>query len=253
MARRGGAADDPARLARRLIRSVGRASLATIGDDGRPLATLVLAACGQDGAPLLLLSGLAAHTRNIANDPRVSLLFATEGPGEGALARPRVSVGGRAGRHDDKAARARFLARHPAASAWAALPDFVLWRIVPDAGHLVAGFARTHQLPGAALLADTAAAVRMQEAEVDILAHMNADHREAIALYATILAGARGGGWRITGIDPEGCDLRRPSRGREAPDSHLVRIDFPQPVDGPDAARTMLVALARTARRRAQA
>ncbi len=252
MVRHGGAADDPARLARQLIRSTGRATLATVDGEGRPLATLVLAACGQDGAPLLLLSGLAAHSRNIAADPRVSLLFASEGPAEGALARPRISIVGRAGRHDDKAARARFLARHPAANAWAALPDFVLWRIAPESGHLVAGFARTHPLAATALLADVAAAARLQEAEADILAHMNADHGEAIALYAMVFAGARGGGWRMTGIDVEGCDLRRSSRGREAPDSHLARIDFPHPVDGPGAARRMLVTLARTARRRAQ-
>lgn len=252
MARRGGVADDPARLARRLIRGIGRAALATVDGEGRPLATLVLAACGQDGAPLLLLSGLAAHTRNIAANPHVSLLFAAEGPAEGALARPRISVTGRAGRHDDAAARGRFLARHPAAVAWAALPDFVLWRIAPEAGHLVAGFARTYHLAGTALLADAAAAARLQAAETDILAHMNADHREAVGLYATVLAGARGGGWRMTGVDVDGCDLRRPSRGREAPDSHLARIDFPHAVDGAETARTMLVTLARTARRRAQ-
>src|SRR5262245_8450200 len=69
----------PAILARRLARSRTRAALATsLG--GAPYASLVLFAVDLDASPLLLLSGLAQHSRNIAFDPRVSLLLdATEG------------------------------------------------------------------------------------------------------------------------------------------------------------------------------
>ncbi|MBM3559063.1 MAG: DUF2470 domain-containing protein [Alphaproteobacteria bacterium] len=116
---------------------------------------------------------------------------------------------------------------------------------------MVEGFARTHRLAGGDLLLAPALAAGLCAAEADILAHMNADHREAIGLYATALADARGRDWRMTGVDPEGCDLRRPPRRGEAPDSHLARVDFALPVDGTDAARKALVALARAARAKA--
>jgi putative heme iron utilization protein len=84
--------------------------------------------------------------------------------------------------------------------------------------------------------------------EAEILAHMNADHADTIALFAERLLGisAPGAGdraWRMTGIDPEGCDLRR---GPE-----VARIDFATPVLDAEAARAELVRLAASARGRA--
>jgi len=70
------------RTVRRLARSVDRAALATTLADGRPYASLVLLAWDFDGAPLLLLSDLAEHSRNLARDPRQALLI----DGTGGLA-----------------------------------------------------------------------------------------------------------------------------------------------------------------------
>ena len=93
--------------------------------------------------------------------------------------------------------------------------------------------------PRAAL--SSPAAPALAAAEGDILEHMNADHGEAIALYATRLAGAGSGdGWRMTGIDPEGIDLRR--------GGSVLRLDFPAPVGDAKAARSALVRLAQQAR-----
>ncbi len=72
---------------------------------------------------------------------------------------------------------------------------------------------------------------------------MNAEHADAIALYAARLVRRRGSGWRMTGIDPEGLDLRR---GGE-----IARLDFAAPVLTPAAARRTLVALAEQARQAA--
>jgi heme iron utilization protein len=77
-------------------------------------------------------------------------------------------------------------------------------------------------------------------AEADIVAHMNQDHAEAVGLYAGHLLGLAGAGWRMTGIDPEGIDLRR--------DGEVARLDFDAPVLTPAAARRTLVALAEAAR-----
>src|SRR6267143_3442067 len=54
------------------------------------------------------------------------------------------------------------------------------------------------------------------------------------------LLGRRGTAWQLTGIDPEGIDLRR--------EGETARLDFAAPVLTPAMARRVLVALAETAR-----
>jgi putative heme iron utilization protein len=71
---------------------------------------------------------------------------------------------------------------------------------------------------------------------------MNADHADAVALYATQLAGCEPGEWRMVGIDPAGCDLLHRT--------NVVRIEFAEPVHSPTQARVALVALAKEARSR---
>src|SRR5207244_13226666 len=105
-------------------------------------ASLVLLAPDLDASPLLLLSGLAQHSRNIAFDPRVSLLLdATEGHPD-PLTGPRLSLLGRALPIDDRRCLARFIAHHPTSAGYAGFRDFHLYRVEVERGHLVAGFGR---------------------------------------------------------------------------------------------------------------
>src|SRR5260370_38045504 len=109
--------------ARRLIRRRDHAALATLLD-GRPYVSLVATACDSDASPLLLLSDLAQHTRNLVADPRVSLLFEDTGEHADPLAGPRLTLLGRAEKCDDPRAAARFAARHPARAQYARFADF---------------------------------------------------------------------------------------------------------------------------------
>src|SRR5438094_6260433 len=127
--------------ARRLIRSRGHAALGT-SLAGRPYVSLVIAACDSDASPLLLLSDLAQHTKNLAADPRLSLLFEDTGEHADPLAGPRLSLLGRAEKCGDPRAAARFAARHPASAQYAGFADFHLYRVTIERGHLVAGFGR---------------------------------------------------------------------------------------------------------------
>lgn len=229
-------------LARRLIRGRDHGALATMLDD-RPYVSLVATACDTDASPLLLLSDLAQHTKNLLADPRVSLLLDDVAGQPDPLACPRLTVLGRAERCQEPRAAARFAARHPSSAQYAGFGDFHLYRLVIERGHLVAGFGRIRWIERDDLRfgADAAA---LAAAEADIVAHMNEDHADAIALYAERLLGLQGGGWRMTGIDPEGMDLRRPIElGGE-----MARLDFATPVPSPAAARHALVALAEAAR-----
>jgi heme oxygenase (biliverdin-IX-beta and delta-forming) len=104
----------------------------------------------------------------------------------------------------------------------------------------VAGFGRIHWIEGRDLLF-TADAAQLVKVEPEILTHMNEHHSAAIADYARGLLGLSGAGWLITGIDPEGVDLRR--------DGETARLDFAAPVLTPEAARAVLVELAGKARK----
>ncbi len=229
--------------ARRLLRGLDRAALATslaTASGGGPYVSLVLAATAPDGAPLLLLSDLAQHTMNMAAEPRVALLF----DGTAGLAEPltgaRATVLGRAARSADERLRARFLARHPDAALYAGFADFHLYRVAVERAHLVAGFGRIDWIAAAELLPPGLAA--LADSEDDIVRHMNEDHEAAVALYAHVLLGRQGEGWRLTGIDAEGIDLRR---GGE-----VARLDFAAAVGDAQAARAALVRLAQEARDR---
>ncbi len=225
---------DPASAARRLLRRCDRAALATsLG--GAPYASLVLVAVDHDASPLLFLSDLAQHSRNIAFDPRVSLLLDGTAGHADPLTGPRLSILGCAEVDADQRLLGRFVARHPAAEAYAGFADFRLYRIVVERGHLVAGFGRIDWIAGADLLY-AGPTEALAAAETGILQHMNADHADAVSFYAQRLPGGAGTGWRMTGIDPEGIDLRR--QGESA------RLDFTAPVATAADARNTLIELA---------
>ncbi|MCA0301927.1 MAG: DUF2470 domain-containing protein [Proteobacteria bacterium] len=242
--------DTISREVRHLVRRLDRAALATAlpaepaaaPDSGPaapwPYASLVLVAVDHDLSPILLVSDLAEHARAIAADDRVSLLF----DGTGGLAQPltgaRATLLGRARRDDDPRLVARFVARHPDAAMYAGFRDFHVYRVTLERAHLVAGFGKIHWLSRDQLAAP--AADGLAEAEADIVAHMNDDHADAVQLYATRLLGLDGEGWRMTGLDPEGLDLRRGGT--------VARLAFEAPLAAAADARKLLVALVAKAR-----
>lgn len=238
----------PAFTARRLIRTVDRATLATTLVDSRdaaqgiwPYASLVLVAADLDASPLLLISTLAEHTKNLARNARASLLFdGTQGL-EDPLTGARVTVLGELRPDPNPARLRRFVARHPAAALYAGFRDFALYRLAIARAHLVAGFGRIHWIDATALIEPRDGAAWLRDAEPGILAHMNDDHAAIIDLYAQQLLGLNGGGWRLTGVDREGADLRRGGA--------VARLDFPSPATNLDAVRHNFAALAQSARR----
>jgi heme iron utilization protein len=142
---------DPATVAataHELLRRAPRASLATLTASGAPYASLVLTADDGAGAPLLLLSDLAEHAKNLARDPRASLLIESADDAGDPLAAPRATFMGEAARIADAAAKAKFVARHPSAATYATFKDFALYRLAVERIHLVAGFGRIDWISG---------------------------------------------------------------------------------------------------------
>ena len=231
---------DSATKARNLMRAHDWASLATnMTGDNHPYASLVLVAADYDASPILLISGLAEHARNIAADDRISLLFDGTRGLPSALTGARVSVQGRAQRSDAAHIRLRFLARHEDAAEYADFGDFNFYRIAVERGHLVAGFGQIAWIGRDELLHPAAKPDAMSAWEADAVKHMNEDHCDAIQRYALYLSGAEGDGWVMTGCDPEGCDLRQAGE--------VLRLGFAEAANDPDSLRRQFVALARSA------
>jgi heme iron utilization protein len=226
-------------LSRSLLRSIRSGALATLDPDGTPFASLVTIATDADGTPLMLLSQLSAHTRNLLADPRCSLLFSQGGKGD-PLAHPRLTVVGRAVQTVETRARERFLARHPKAKLYADFPDFGFFALAPEAGHLNGGFAKAATLTRDQLLLDLTGAEAVVAGERGAVEHMNADHADALALYAAGAGAQAGLPWRLTGLDPEGMDLMA--------GEGTARVLYPERVIDMGALRKSLVAMAARAR-----
>jgi putative heme iron utilization protein len=238
---------DARSIAKNLLRTVRAGALATIDrNTGHPFGSLVNIATDSDGSPLILISRLSSHTANLEVDSRASVLLATAGKGD-PLAHPRLTVLGRFAKVAREAAdearfRRRFMARHPKAELYAGFADFALWRMSIESAHLNAGFARAADLSAADVMTDTSDARDLLDAEASAVVHMNNDHADAVALYATRLLGAAPGPWRVSGLDPDGLDL--------ACGDAVLRLEFPQRITSASGLREVLADLAKRARRR---
>lgn len=125
---------------RGLIASARTATLASLMEgSGGPYASLVNVA-SHEGTPVMLLSKLAWHTRNIMRDSRACLLIAGTSPRPDALAGQRVSLIGRVRADNDERLRESYLTLHPNARSYADFADFIYFRLNVETAHYVAGF-----------------------------------------------------------------------------------------------------------------
>ena len=234
---------DPSRLARSLLRRSRQGALATLmAESHDPYCSLVNISSHYDASPILLISRLALHTKNILADNRVSLMLDERVAGD-PLEGARIMLAGRAEETTGEQAeilRQRYLSAHPSAQVFVDFKDFSFFRIAPSGVHLVAGFGRIIDLAPTQFLTDIGDAGGLLEAEQGAVEHMNEDHREAMNLYATRLLGADSADWACTGCDPDGMDMQA--------GNSTLRLDFPERVTNGTELRKMLVRLAGEAR-----
>jgi putative heme iron utilization protein len=231
---------DPKAAGKKLMREARSGALATLmAVSGDPYCSLVNVAMAVDGTPLLLISRLALHTKNLLADPRVSLLLDERKAGD-PLEGARIMLMGTAAKTENPDARRRYLAYQPEAEMFAGFGDFAFYQINLKGAHLVAGFGRIVDLAPGELLTDLAGADTLVAAEPDVIEHMNAGHADTCSLFATRLLGAPAGDWRCVGCDPDGLDLQAGRTG--------LRLPFPQRVTQPGVLRAVLKQLADQAR-----
>jgi heme iron utilization protein len=233
------------RLAKTLIRSSRYGAIAVLDPEtGAPLASRVGVATDIDGTPLILVSMLSAHTRAVIADPRCSLLLGEPGKGD-PLAHPRITLVCSAvrlerGTPEHARAERRYLNRNPKAQLYVGLGDFSFFRLEIERGSLNGGFGKAYNLTAADLLTASSALEALAQSEQSALDHMNADHLDAIAVYARHYVKASGEGWKISGFDAEGMDIVCGDEAR--------RIFFPQPLSDAAELRKMLVEMAKAGR-----
>ncbi|MDR3484579.1 MAG: pyridoxamine 5'-phosphate oxidase family protein, partial [Bradyrhizobium sp.] len=168
---------DPGKLARSLLRRSRQGALATLmAGSGDPYCSLVNVASHPDGSPILLISRLAVHTKNLLADTRASLMLDERAEGD-PLEGSRIMLSGRAeevSSPDLEIVRRRYLNAHPSAEAFVNFKDFSFFRIKPSGTHLVAGFGRIVDLKPERFLTDISDAAALLEAEQGAVEHMNA-------------------------------------------------------------------------------
>lgn len=228
-------------LSKSLMRSARHGALAVLEPGtGAPMASRVAVVTDIDGTPIILVSSLSGHTPGLLDDPRCSLLLGEPGKGD-PLAHPRITIACRAARlergsTDHTRVSRRFLARHPKAKLYADFGDFAYFLLHPEGASLNGGFGKAYRLTRDDLLSNKTVAEDLADGEAGAVAHMNADHADAIGLYARHYGKAAPGAWTMTGIDPDGIDL--------ALGDKVLRIAFPQPLRDAGEMRKALVAMA---------
>jgi putative heme iron utilization protein len=193
---------------RRVARAARKAALATSlasSPDHPPYVSLVTLGFDHDLSPILLLSRLADHTRNLLADGRAALLLdGTDGHANPQTG-PRVTLTGTVAEDAEPRLRRRFLARHPGAALYAGFGDFAIWRMRVERAHFVGGFGRAVWFE--APLVPPEEVAFMAEAEESLLARINADRPDLLSALARRAGGDAGADWKLAGIDPDGCEL----------------------------------------------
>jgi heme iron utilization protein len=235
-----------AEQARTIAIGTNAATLASLSADGHPWASLV--AYGMlDGAPVLCVSNLAEHGRNLAGDPRASLSIVATTNDPDPLAGSRITLAGAvvrpAGTEAD-AARAAYLEAVPAGRVYLDFGDFTLWVLRVERVRWVGGYGRMDSATGEQYAA--AAPDPVAPAAAGAVAHLNADHAAALAGMARAFGGYPDTETAVcTGVDRYGLDLRvRTPRG-----TAYTRVGFPEPLNSADQLPSAATDLVRAAER----
>lgn len=209
---------------------------------GYPFGSVAPFVLDHDGNPLVLISTIAEHTKNITANPRVSLIaFDPASPDMQAGARLTLLGDACVADKQDGLLRARYLRYFPQAERYFDMHDFLFHRIEVAQARYIGGFGNIHWLEGSALRPPVN---RLAELEAGILDHMNADHADSLRAYCRHVHHVEPDTAVMIGIDCDGFDVR----AQEGGDSRLLRFAFEAPVTDAASARAALVALSAAAR-----
>ena len=221
--------------ARRLLRKNRFGMLATLSKKfgGHPFGSIIPYILDHEARPVILISTLAEHTKNIENNNRVSLLV--HEAGANVQAEARITVLGNCARiQDQEQVKTRYLRYFPNASGYFDTHDFFFYRIEPITIRYIGGFGEIHWIPAENY---TAPENKIAAQEENILSHMNQDYAQNLRDYCRHYQGKDVKNAEMAGIDCDGFDVRA--------EGELLRFDFDAPVLDAMQARETLVKMAK--------
>ena len=232
--------------ARTIAASTNTGTLASLTADGDPWASLVTYGL-LAGSPVLCVSHMAEHGRNLAGDPRASIAIVAPSHDSDPLANGRVTLAGIVAHPvgaELEAAREAHVAAVPAARYYIDYSDFALWVLRVRARALGGRLRPDGFRYGRGIFGCRTGPVAPQSAGA--IAHLNADHAQSLALMARALGGYPDTTSAVcTGADRYGLDLKVITPRGVA----YTRMGYPAPLDSVDQMRAATVELVEQARR----
>lgn len=233
--------------ARKFLRSTRSGILSTHSArfEGYPFGSVAPFVLDHQCQPVILISTLAEHTKNIAHNAKVSLLV-FDGADD-LQANARLTLLGEASKilkDADADLRARYLRYLPQAANYFDMHDFSFYRIHIHQARYIGGFGKMSWLSDIDLFDGISQTSPLGQQETGIIEHMNADHAENLVHYCRHYHQLETTHVEMLGIDYDGFDvLATTSNG-----NRMLRFDFEQPVYDAQSARVALVAMAKAAR-----
>lgn len=227
------------------LASIGTLSTMSRKRPGFPFGSLMPFALDAAGRPAFLISNMAMHTQNLQADPRCSLFLTQARPGGDPLGAARATLVGEARPippDEVAAAREIYLAKHENSRYWVDFSDFGFFRLQPVDIYYVGGFG----VMGWVEAADYAQAAPdpLAASAAGIMAHMNADHAEAMILLAHVHAQLDATEAAMTSVDRLGFTISlKTEQGMKG-----ARINFPNEVSTPQDTRKALVEMVQAAK-----
>jgi heme iron utilization protein len=236
-----------AEKARTLMHSGRFGSLSTLSrkQPGFPFGSLMPYVLDAQGRPIFLISTMAMHTQNLHGDPRASLFVAEPDVNGDPLGSSRVTLIGNVTKVSEAelmAVRTVYLAGYPDSRYWVDFEDFFFYRMDVLDVYYVGGFG----VMGWVTASDysQAQADPLAEHKLDIMRHMNSDHKDALVLLAKQYARIEAQEAEMTSVDRLGFHLRLKTQERV----QGTRIAFLREVSDPGQAREVFVEMVRHAR-----
>ncbi|HXG66103.1 MAG TPA: DUF2470 domain-containing protein [Blastocatellia bacterium] len=218
--------------------------------DGWPFGSVVQYTLSDGGEPVILISEIAEHTRNLRHDARVSLMVWDSRSLDDPQAGARATLIGHAipvsAPYREETKR-RYLEKFPNAAGYFAMHDFTLFLLKTARIRYIGGFGEIHWLDWKDMAIIPSSSVDPIAPHVaGICDHMNEDHSDALILYAAAFSGIQADSARMVHVDSQGFDMIAVCEGVH----RHVRLDFPSPVSQPDEVRAAMVDMVRRARQR---
>ena len=232
--------------ARQFLRSTHNAILSTFSTKfaGYPFGSVAPFVLDHHCQPIILISDIAEHTKNIVANPKVSLVVFEKG--DDLQANARLTLIGEAEKlnKNDADLMARYCRYLPESAGYLTMHDFNFYRINITQARYIAGFGKMSWIPGDEILIINQQSNEIAALETSMIEHMNADHIDSILLYCQHFHGVAPSRVSLIGVDCDGFNVE----AMIADNIKTLRFNFETPIFDANSARAAFVALSKAAR-----